>query len=268
MATRLSKAEGFSGLWKEMVVRANFTFYEVTLDKIKRADKQLSKDLKYQYGRFFIRIAVDFLGRYSGTGKGPTFGRESAFPTWQRLSHRWLAYKEEEGDSNKFYTGVSNVEGRVRNRRDGTKTTIKVTENFRDYMKSLKPDDVEYAMGKLIIEYTFRTKNKKFATTDIQNTHDLAQKVTKTQSDEFPDQLLITAEIKAFQNMAGLKQDEWDIVDKIIVELGYEEQWRKINATKFGRSGRPIRAVVGPMMQRFMSDTALPALKQFNETLR
>lgn len=262
MATRLSKAEGFSGLWKELVIRSNFNFYNLTLEKVQRADKELSKKLKREYGNFFAGVARNFINRYSG-GRDHEL-KEAGWTGWPRLSQSWLTKKTGKniGASNRFYSGISGV-NIARNGK-----LLASTKSFESYVRSLKAVDVEDAFGAVVIEYTFRTKRKKFATTQIQNVKDLAQQITQTQSGDFPEELLVTAEVRAFQNLRGSPMKEWDIVDKIIKELGDYEQWRKINGTSFGRNGRPVRPIIGPSLTRFMNDVSLPALKQFNETLK
>ncbi len=265
MATRLSKAEGFSGLWKELVIRSNFNFYNVTLTKVQKADKDLSRKLKRDYGNFFMGVARNFINRYSGTRDREM--REAGWTGWPALSKDWLMEKESwDGASNKFYSGLSQVSRFVGTGRDVKQ--LARTESFEQFISSLKPVDVDDAFGALIIEYTFRSKGKKFTTRNIQGVKDLAQQVTQTQRTEFPEELLITAEVQAFQNLRGVLMKEWDIVDKIIQEMGDYEQWRKINGTSFGRNGRPVRPLIGPSMSKFMNEVSLPALKQFNETLK
>lgn len=263
--TRLSKAEGFSGLWKELVIRSNYIFYQTTLEKLKKADKVLLKRLQKEYGQFFNGVAKAFVGRYGGD-RGHQL-REEGWAAWPRLSDSWLDKKDEFGVSEDFYSGLS---GHARYVADGGKgvKTIAATENFESFLRSMREVDVIDAFGAVVVEYSFRTKGKKFVTRDLQSITDLTQKVTQTQKDEFPEQLMITAEVQGFQNLRGTPMKEWDIVDKIVQEMGSKEQWRKINGTVWGRNGRPVRAIIGPRITWYMNSVALPALKKFNETLK
>lgn len=265
MATRLPRSEGLSGLWKELVSRSNFNFYTLTLQKVQKADKELSRKLKREYGNFFVGVARNFINRYSGARNREL--QEAGWTGWPKLSESWLAEKEGwDGASNRFYVGLSQVTRYKATGRDVKQ--IAKGESFEQFMRSLKPIDVDDAMGPIVIEYTFRTPRKKYTTVNIQGVKDLAQQITQTQKDEFPEQLMITAEVKAFQNLRGTPMKEWNIVDKLIQEMGSYDQWRKINGTSFGRNGRPVRPLIGPSMTRFMNAVSLPALKQFNETLR
>lgn len=253
MATRLSKTEGFSGVWKDMIIRANQTYYDVTLEKLKKADRLLQKNVRKYYSAFFLRIALDVVGKYDGSTGHPL---KDGWPAWTALSYKWLDTKSLAGASDNFYAGIS---GR-------SKATN--ASSFFNFLYRLSPQDVDQIMGPLVIEYSFRpTGKKKYVTQDLQKTIDLAQLVTQTKKDEFPPSMMITAEIKAFQKLTGVKMKEWDIVDKIINTSGNYEQWRKINGTSFGRNGRPVRAIIGPEISRYMNKVALPALKRFNGTL-
>lgn len=264
MATHLSKKEGFSGLWEQMLIRTNQTFYDVTLQKVKNADKVLSKDLRKAYGVFFARVASSTLAKYSGSSSHPL--QEAGWEAWEPLSDAWLKLKKRRAASTRFYSGVT---GLTSFHRQGSEIfTVQGRQTLKSYVASLKPIDVDDALGALIIQYAFRTKGKKFVTNDLQNVTDLGQKVTQTQRTELPSEMMITVEVLAFQNLKGGKMREWDIIDKIASELGDVEQWRKINATKWGRNGRPVRAVIGPAITRFMNNVSLPALQAFNETLK
>lgn len=267
MATRLSKTEGFSGLWKELVLRSNFTFYEATLNKLQRADKTLTKKLQKAYGVFFTTVAENYVANIQGT-RGYT-PRAEGWGSWTKLAPSWLDQKDVWGASNTYYSGLSQIDRYIGNKGRGVKQ-IKRTQSFDQFLRSIGPAKTEAILDEVVIEYTFRTKGKKFVTIDIQNTTDLAQKITQTQKEGFPEQLLITAEVKGFQSLKGVKQDEWAIVDKLIQIMGQSsyEQWRKINGTSFGRNGRPIRPIIGPSITRFMNEVSFPALKQFNETLK
>lgn len=253
MATRLSKAEGFSGLWTEMIRRSNQTYYDVTLEKLKKADRLLQRNVRKYYGAFFLRIALDVVGAYDGS-----IGRtlKDGWPAWSKLSDKWLEEKSHNISSDNFYSGISG----------STKATN--ASSFFNFLYRLSPQDVDRIMGPLVIEYSFRPAGKKkYVTQDLQKTVDLAQLVTQTKKAEFPEALMITAEVKAFQKLSGVKMREWDIVDKIIQTSGNYEQWRKINGTSFGRNGRPVRALIGPEISRYMNKVATPALKRFNGTL-
>lgn len=253
MATRLSKAEGFSGLWKDMIIRVNQTYYEVTLEKLKKADRLLQKNLRTHYGNFFVRIALDVVGAYDGT-QGRAL--KDGWPNWPRLSDKWLLTKNAGGGADNFYSGVSGA-----SRATGG-------ASFFNFLYRLNAASVDQIMGPLIVEYSFRpTGKRKYVTQDLQKTINLAQQVTQTKKDEFPEAMMITAEVKAFQKLVGVKMSEWNIVDSIIQRNGDYEQWRKINGTSFGRNGRPVRALIGPEISRYMNKVSLPALKRFNGTL-
>lgn len=255
MATRLSKAEGFSGLWMEMIRRSNQTYYDVTLEKLKKADRLLQRNVRKYYGAFFLRIALDVVGAYDGNSTHPL---KDGWPAWKPLSNKWLFTKATAGGPSAFYSGISGV-----SRATGG-------SSFYNYLSRLSEGDVEKLLGPLVIEYSFRPVGKrKFVTRDLQKTVDLAQLVTQTKKDDFPPSLMITAEILAFQKLKGTRMDEWDIVDKLISNGGSYEQWRKVNGQgiTFGRNGRPVRALIGPEISRYMNKVATPALKRFNGTL-
>ncbi len=264
MSTHLSRKEGFSGLWEQMTIRVNQQFYDVTLEKLQRANKPLVKELRKAYGVFFLQIANTVFDRYNGS-RGRQI-KEAGWGSWPKLSTAWLELKKLNGGSSNFYSGVSGIEGRVKNKRDGTRPGVKATEHLASYMASLKEVDVEDALGPLLFQYTFRTDRKKFTTTKLDSLKDLAGILSPVKG-ILPSNLLITAEVLAFQDIKGFKQSEWDIVDHIAKQLGDVEQWRKINATRWGRNGRPVRAVVGPRITWYMNTIALPALKKFTESL-
>lgn len=80
----------------------------------------------------------------------------------------------------------------------------------------------------------------------------------------FPKDMKMRATITAFGNLKGVKFNEKSIVDYIIKRIDpvNEKQWVKINSeVGIGRSKRPIRAVITPILRYYMD-------KRFSEILR
>ncbi len=243
----LTAKEGFERLIETMNSKATKVAFDLTLEKLKAADKVLQKKLKKSYGNFFMQIARTTIGKFEGD-KGRRL-TQSGWGSWQRLSDDWLLRKESEIGTDEYYIGLG------------------LGVPFQTYMEELGPEEVQSILGELLIKYTFQTPRKTSRPIyQLQTLSDL-ESILSPKRGEIPKRLLVTAEVMAFQSLAGVRMNEWDIVDRISQLTGDKEQWRKINATSFGRNKRPIRAIIGPAIQRYMQDISKKALEEFNNTL-
>jgi hypothetical protein len=191
------------------------------------------------------------------------------YSKWSPLSKKWTEYK----GTNQHYIGLSNsltrssalgrkkAGGMSRKREHYTapKGLYKVG-SFQSYIQSLnRPGTTERFFGPVSIIYDLTSPGADFRAYPKQL--DGIVKRTDVQSIKsgkfvsFPKTLKLSATITAFGNLKGVTFDEWHIVDYIIkrADPSNEKQWVKINSQYgFGRSHRPIRSVVTPILKYYL----------------
>lgn len=198
--------------------------------------------------------------------------------SWKGLSERWKTYKDhyKTQEVSGFYSGISGHTAKAwkaTKRKPGTGRS-QLGSPFIDYIRGLS-NSTEQLLGELRIEYKFIVKDRDFITHNVYNTLEIERVLsTKTGHEvQFPSKFRLEVKVLGFQKLLGTKLDsgrieEWQIVDRLATISGRPEQWRKINSrTAWGRGGRPIRALMAPMISRWFNEVGTKALTKFMKDL-
>ncbi len=235
--------------------------------KIREMSVEIKEELDTEYSYFFQFISDEVIGALSAPGV------IAGYTSWKPLSAKWVKQKA----TAQHYIGLSNSTtrgkalGRTRKggkeigmsrlRASGNKPKglIKVGA-FADYIATLHGrGNTERFFGPVAISYDFVAPDARIQVSMNQE-NGIVNRVRTTsvkrgQFVAFPKEMKMVAKITAFGKLKGLAFNEKKIVDYIIkrVDPANEKQWVKINSEiGIGRSKRPIRAVVTPILRYYM----------------
>lgn len=244
--------------------------------KIREMSVEIKEELGTEYNYFFQFILDEVVGSLN------TPGLLSPYTSWKPLTPKWVKAKA----TSAHYVGLSNSLSRGkalgRSRKGGRdigmsrlrangnkpKGLVKVGA-FEDYIRTLTSvGTTERFFGPIAIKYDFVSPSANFSVSVNQDSGVVSR--TQVRSVErgtfvaFPKDLKMTAKITAFGKLKGIAFNEKGIIDYIIKRIDpvNEKQWVKINSeVGIGRSKRPIRAVITPILRYYMD-------KRFSEIVR
>lgn len=231
--------------------------------KVREMSEEIKEELETEYNYFFQMILDEVIGAIT------TPGVLSPYVKWKPLSNQWVKYK----GTNEHYVGLSNSQtmGRALRRR-GSRGMSRLRANgpmpagafkvgsFQSYIQSLnKAGTTARFFGPISVSYDFVTPSANFKVTPLVENGIVKQTLVRSaqrgQFVAFPKTLKMQATITAFGKLKGVQFDEWHIVDYILkrIDPANEKQWVKINSQYgFGRSRRPIRAVITPILKYYL----------------
>lgn len=242
--------------------------------KIREMTKELRDELLHEYDTFFALMVEDVIGALG------TPSILSPYTSWKPLGEKWVFEKRKFGgysSGNEHYLGLSNAATKRkqlgRTRKGGkeigmsrlrayssSKSKMVSVGPFRDYIQSLNTAGTTARFfGPVSITYSFVSPDPNFSVTVNQDSGVVER--TQVRSAKrgtfvaFPKELRMTATITAFGKLKGVTFNEKNVVDFIIkrIDPANEKQWVKINSEYgIGRSRRPIRAVVTPLLRYFI----------------
>jgi hypothetical protein len=237
--------------------------------KIREMTAELKEELQTEYDTFFLLIVEDVVGALNTPSRFIPY-------YWQPLSDRWQIAKLKEGNadiSQRHYIGLSNSStarrplGRAKHNgmsrlrtATGSKSKFVKVGPFGDYMRSLTSQGTTARFfGPVTLSYDFVSPDPRFSVT-VSEKDGALQRVQVRSAERgtfvaFPKELKMTATVTAFGNLKGVAFNEKSVVDYIIkrVDPSNEKQWVKINSEYgMGRSKRPIRAVITPLLRYFI----------------
>lgn len=237
---------------------------------------EIKEELNTEYNYFFQLISDEVIGALS------TPGLLGGYTSWKPLSAKWVKQKA----TSKHYIGLSNSLtrgkglGRVRKngneigmsrlRANGPKPKGLVkTGAFSTYIATLhSKGNTERFFGPVAIGYDFISPDPRIKVTMNADSGVVNRVQTSSTTTgrfiAFPKTMKMVATITAFGKLKGIGFNEKKVVDFIIkrIDPAHEKQWVKINSeVGIGRSKRPIRAVVTPILRYYME-------KRFSEIVR
>ncbi len=244
--------------------------------KIREMSVEIKEELDTEYNYFFQMILDEVIGSLSVPGV------LAPYTSWKPLGKKWVKQK----GTSQHYVGLSNslTTGRGLGRKSKGGRSIGISRlrangrkpsglvrvgAFEDYIRTLTSvGTTERFFGPIAIRYDFVSPDARFAVAFNQVNGEVTRTQIRSSSRgtfvAFPKELKMKATITAFGNLKGVSFNEKSIVDYIIKRIDplNEKQWVKINSeVGIGRSKRPIRAVVTPILRYFMD-------KRFGEIVR
>lgn len=270
----MNKKPSLSDAFKKMEDSLAQKLVDFSSKKIREMTKELKEELQHEYDTFFTLMVEDVIGSLQ------TPGILAPYTSWKPLGEKWVFEKKKFGgynNGNEHYLGLSNSATRRkqlgRSRKGGkdigmsrlrayssSKNKMVTVGPFRDYIQSLNTaGTTERFFGPIAITYDFISPDPNFRVTVNQQ----SGVVNRTQVHSakrgvfvaFPKEMKMTANITAFGKLKGVAFNEKNVVDFIIkrIDPANEKQWVKINSEYgIGRSRRPIRAVVTPLLRYFI----------------
>lgn len=241
--------------------------------KIREMTKEIEEELNTEYNYFFQMILDEVIGRVG------TPGLLAPFTTWKPLTEKWAFHKQKFGGyatGKEHYRGLSNSStrgkalgrrstgrsiGMSRLRANGRKPSgLLKTGSFENYIRTLTAaGNTAKFFGPVVISYDFFSPDPNISVKINQSdgvvTRTQIRSASRGTFIAFPKEMRMTATITAFGNLKGVRFNEKNVVDYIIkrIDPGNEKQWVKINSeVGFGRSKRPIRAVITPILKYYM----------------
>lgn len=231
-----------------------------TSAKVRETSEEIKQELDTEYNYFFQMIVDEVIGAVS------TPGIFRSYVDWDPLSKKWIKQKS----TSMFYVGLSNSRtlGRTLNRK-GTAGATRLGDNantprgyvkvgsFQSYIQSLnQAGTTARFFGPVSVSYDFVSPSGNFKITSKQESSIVKRTDARDKGRfvAFPKTVHMEARITAFSKLKGVPFNEWSIVDYIIkrIDPSHEKQWVKINSEYgIGRSRRPIRAVVTPILKYY-----------------
>jgi hypothetical protein len=235
--------------------------------KIREMSVEIKEELDTEYSYFFQFITDEVIGALS------TPNLLGGYSAWKPLSAKWVKQKA----TSQHYVGLSNSLSRGkalgRTRKGGKEigmSRIRANGNkpkglvkvgaFADYIATLHGrGNTERFFGPVAIKYDFLAPDARIQVS-INQDNGIVNRVRTTsvkrgQFVTFPKDMKMVANITAFGKLKGITFNEKKIVDFIIkrIDPANEKQWVKINSEiGIGRSKRPIRAIVTPILRYYM----------------
>lgn len=283
MQTNLTLEDAFA----QMAQAIELELLGQTYKQVQETSREIAKEVQLEYDYFFHYMvamvigapdAPDQLARYLPDGEWADISLK-----WNNTKNRVWGNTGNVGLYNQFYRGISNAGtmansrmGRGKKGSSGKKTSVKP---FGDYIKSLQTaGTVEKFFGPVSLQYEFEspqighviTAKMGGKTIDNSDRNDITRIFTRNTLGSkkgfvaTPDKFKITATVSAFDKLKGIGDTEFALVDFIIrqIDPGNRKQWVKINGRYgHGRSHRPIRAVIQPMIHWYFEKLLPAAMK-------
>lgn len=244
-----------------------------TSQKVRLMSTEIQEELTTEYNYFFGMIVDSVIGATT------TPGVLTQYTAWKSLSKKWVKQK----GTNRHYIGLSvastsgkalgrrgtngNGIGLSRLRANGTKPKgLQKVGALAAYMRSLNvAGSTARFFGPITSSYDFVPADPKIRVV-INQADGVVKRVTvlSTVANDkglksfmaFPKTMKMTVNIAAFGKLKGVSFNEKSVVDYIIkrIDPANEKQWVKINSEYgIGRSKRPIRAVITPILKYYMA---------------